>query len=129
MCTICHMTSPESDTDPLDPIFRALANGWRRRILDLLRESPKSTGDLADALPDISRFAVMQHLKVLEEARLVVHERDGRQRINHLNPVPIQMIYERWVKAYEENWASALLGLKRHLEAPRLDASADEEAS
>lgn len=115
--------------DPLDPIFRALANGWRRRILDLLREAPRTTGELDDLIPDISRFAVMQHLKVLEEAHLVVHVRDGRQRINHLNPVPLQMIYERWVKAYEENWASALLGLKRHLESPRLDEAADEDAS
>lgn len=123
------MNDVGTDSDPLDPIFRALANGWRRRILDLLREAPQTTGDLARALPDISRFAVMQHLKVLEEARLVVHVREGRQRINHLNPVPIQMIYERWVKAYEENWASALLGLKRQLEVPRLDEAAEEDAS
>lgn len=122
------MNDPAAD-DPLDPTFRALANGWRRRILDLLREAPRTTGELDDLIPDISRFAVMQHLKVLEEARLVIHVRDGRQRINHLNPVPLQMIYERWVKAYEENWASALLGLKRHLEAPRLDGAADEDAS
>lgn len=123
------MTSTDAASDPLDPIFRALANAWRRQILDLLREAPRTTGELADLLPDISRFAVMQHLKVLEEARLVVHARDGRQRINHLNPVPLQMIYERWVKAYEENWASALLGLKRQLEAPRLDEAAEEDAS
>lgn len=123
------MTGTPDHSDPLDPIFRALANGWRRRILDLLRESPRSTGELADELPDISRFAVMQHLKVLEEAQLVVHVRDGRQRINHLNPVPIQMIYERWVRAYEENWAAALLGLKRRLETPRLDEPAGEDAS
>lgn len=123
------MIDDPSEQDPLDPIFRALANGWRRRILDLLRRAPRTTGELSEALPDISRFAVMQHLKVLEEARLVVHVRDGRQRINHLNPVPIQMIYERWVKAYEENWASALLGLKRQLEAPRIDESAEEDAS
>lgn len=123
------MTDDPLAQDPLDPIFRALANGWRRQILDLLRRAPRTTGDLSEALPDISRFAVMQHLKVLEEARLVVHVRDGRQRINHLNPVPIQMIYERWVKAYEENWASALLGLKRQLEAPRIDESSEEDAS
>ncbi|MEQ9569230.1 MAG: helix-turn-helix domain-containing protein, partial [Longimicrobiales bacterium] len=83
------MTDDPLDQDPLDPIFRALANAWRRRILDLLRRAPRTTGELSEALPDISRFAVMQHLKVLEEARLVVHVRDGRQRINHLNPVPI----------------------------------------
>lgn len=123
------MTRADPEPDSLDPIFRALGNAWRRRILDLLREAPRTTGELAAALPEISRFTVMQHLKVLEEAQLVVYVREGRQRINHLNPVPIQMVYERWVKAYEENWAAALLGLKRRLEGPRIDEASEEDAS
>jgi DNA-binding transcriptional ArsR family regulator len=100
-----------------DAVWRALANPVRRRILDLLTDGPVITGALADAFPELSRFAVMQHLKVLEEAELVVPRRDGRLRYNHLNAVPIQRIYRRWVSRYAGRWADSLLGLKEELEA------------
>jgi|JI10StandDraft_1071094.scaffolds.fasta_scaffold414494_1 DNA-binding transcriptional ArsR family regulator len=104
-----------SSHDDLDPVWRALANPLRRQILDLLREHPRTTGEIADALGD-SRFVVMQHLASLREAALVTVEVDGRRRINYLNPVPIQRIYERWVGKYQGDWASALVGLKRSVE-------------
>lgn len=103
-------------SDDLDPVWKALANPVRRRLLDLLRERPRSTGELAEAAEGLSRFAVMQHLGVLADADLVVSRREGRQRINYLNPVPIQQVYERWVRRYEGAWAGALTGLKRALE-------------
>lgn len=99
-----------------DAVWRALANPVRRRILDLLAEGPLTTGALAEAFGELSRFAVMQHLKVLEEAELVVPRRDGRQRFNHLNAVPIQRIYRRWVSRYTGRWADALVALKDELE-------------
>jgi DNA-binding transcriptional ArsR family regulator len=102
--------------EDLDNVWRALANPHRRRLLDLLRARPCTTGELADALGE-NRFLVMQHLNQLREANLVTVEVDGRRRINHLNPVPIQHIYERWVGKYQGDWAAALVGLKRTVEA------------
>jgi DNA-binding transcriptional ArsR family regulator len=102
--------------DDLDDVWRALANPYRRRILDLLRQRARTTGDLADALGE-NRFLVMQHLALLREAGLVTVEADGRRRFNHLNPVPIQQIYERWVGKYQGEWAAALVGLKRTVES------------
>lgn len=103
-------------TEELEPVWRALANPVRRRILDALRDGPKTTGRLADEFPDLTRFAVMQHLKVLEEAELVVPRREGRRRHNYLNPVPIQRIHDRWVSRFTKPWTEALLGLKDELE-------------
>lgn len=103
--------------DDLEPAWRALASPIRRRMLDLLRDGPMSTGAIADEFPDLSRFAVMQHLGVLEAADLVVPRRDGRTRLNFLNPVPIQRIYHRWVSRYQEPWAESLVALKGTLES------------
>ena len=114
--------------DELDPVWRALANPHRRRILDLLRDGARTTGDLADAFPDLSRFAVMQHLKVLEEGELVIPRRSGRKRFNHLNVVPIQRIHRRWVSRYSGPWADALVALKSELEDEDPD-SGDARAS
>lgn len=102
--------------DDLEPVWRALASPVRRRMLDLLRDGAMSTGALADEFRDLSRFAVMQHLGVLEEADLVVPRRNGRMRLNFLNPVPIQRIYHRWVSRYQEPWAESLVALKGTLE-------------
>lgn len=99
-----------------EPVWRALANGTRRRILDLLADGPLTTGALAECFPDLSRFAVMQHLGVLEEADLIVPVREGRERYNYLNPVPIQRVYDRWVSRYMRPWADALTSLKAELE-------------
>ena len=101
-----HMT-----TNDLTHVWKALSDPSRRQILDLLKESPKTTGDLCETF-EFSRFAVMKHLKVLEKAELIIIKREGRVRWNQLNVVPIQRIYERWVSEYEGLWASSLLGLK-----------------
>jgi DNA-binding transcriptional ArsR family regulator len=112
----------------LDPVWKALADPHRRRILDLLRDGPKTTGDLVRPF-DLSRFAVMKHLRVLEQSGLVVVERRGRERWNHLNPVPIQAIYERWMTPYAALWAMDLMDLKRTVERrlSRRKARKDDE--
>ncbi len=102
--------------DSLDLIWKALANADRRRIVDMLREGPLATGEIVLAFPELSRFAVMQHLGVLEEAGLIVTQKEGRMVYNHLNVVPIQRIYERWVRPFEGLWAGALVSMKRTLE-------------
>jgi DNA-binding transcriptional ArsR family regulator len=97
-------------------VWRALASPWRRRLLDRLRTAPATTGELAAGLPQLSRFAVMQHLAVLTEAGLVLPERRGRDRLNHLNPVPLREWYERWVQPLADTGAAELLALKRAAE-------------
>ncbi|HEX2341337.1 MAG TPA: metalloregulator ArsR/SmtB family transcription factor [Vicinamibacterales bacterium] len=99
----------------LDPIWKALADPSRRRILDLLRDGPRTTWDLCASF-ESSRFAVMKHLRVLEHARLILVRRRGRERWNYLNPIPIQSIYERWLTPYAALWAGELLDLKRTVE-------------
>jgi uncharacterized protein YndB with AHSA1/START domain len=85
-------------------------------LLDLLRDGPRTTGDLAARLPEVSRYAVMQHLGVLEDAGLVVVERRGRQRFNHVNAAPLRRAYERWVHRFADDLASEFAALDRHLE-------------
>jgi DNA-binding transcriptional ArsR family regulator/uncharacterized protein YndB with AHSA1/START domain len=97
-------------------LWRALASPWRRRLLDLLSEAPATTGALARRLPELSRFAVMQHLGVLTEANVVIAERRGRDRINHLNPVPLREWYERWVQPLANAGSAELLALRRAVE-------------
>lgn len=99
-----------------DAIWRALAHPTRRRILDVLRQGPCTTGELVNAI-GTGRHQVLQHLNVLREVELVLVEVQGRRRINYLNPVPIRLIYERWVSHYEENWTAALVGLRSAVEA------------
>jgi len=100
----------------LEPVWRALASPIRRQMLDRLREGPLPTGELAAEFPDHSRFAVMQHLRVLEESGLVIRRKRGRRTINYLNPVPIQQIYDRWVSRYQRHWSASLVDLKTQLE-------------
>jgi DNA-binding transcriptional ArsR family regulator/uncharacterized protein YndB with AHSA1/START domain len=102
--------------DHLTPIWKALSDPTRRAILDLLKERPRTTGELCAAFEELSRFAVMKHLSVLAEAKLVIVRPHGRERWNHLNVVPLQQIYERWLKPYEARWASSLLNLKQYVE-------------
>jgi len=99
-----------------DDIWKALANPIRRHILDLLRDHPATTGAVAAEFPDLSRYAVMQHLGVLCGAELVVVRRRGRERFNHLNPVPLRRAYERWVSRFAGAMADELLALERHVE-------------
>ena len=100
----------------MDEVFRALADPTRRKLLDQLygRDGQTLTA-LEEGLP-MTRFGVMKHLKVLEDAGLVVARKRGREKLHFLNPVPIRLVYERWVSKYAEPWAASLTGLKRELE-------------
>jgi uncharacterized protein YndB with AHSA1/START domain len=100
----------------MDTIFRALADPTRRHLLDaLFREDGQNLGALHARL-SMTRFGVMKHLKVLEEAGLVVTRRRGREKLHFLNPVPIRLVHDRWVSKYAEPWAATLSGLKQKLE-------------
>src|SRR4051812_2577938 len=100
----------------MDAVFKALADPTRRGLLDALFESDGQTlGALEERLP-MTRFGVMKHLKVLEEAGLVITRKRGREKLHFLNPVPIRLIYDRWVSKYAEPMAAGLTGLKRELE-------------
>ena len=106
-------------TDDLDPVWKALSDPTRRTILDLLRPSAKTTTEIVDAFPDMTRHAVMKHIDVLRNVGLVTTREDGRRRINSLNVVPIRQIYERWVGPFSELWSSTLLRIKDDIESPR----------
>lgn len=103
-------------TDAMDATWRALADPTRRALLDAVRDGPRTTGQLVDAVEGMSRFGVMKHLGVLESAGLMVSRKEGRQRWHHLNAVPLRMIYERWVSRYEDRWAGSLIRLKQRVE-------------
>lgn len=107
-----------SISDRFDAVFKALGHATRRSILDTLRDQPMTTGALVMLFPDIDRCTVMQHLKVLEEADLVIAERRGRERWNHLNPLPIHDIHERWIGPHAAYAVGTLARLKRDLERP-----------
>lgn len=99
-----------------DRVFRALADVSRRTILDALRkEDGQTLGQLAEPLP-MTRYGVMKHLTVLEEAGLVTVERVGREKHHYLNAVPLQTVYERWVSRFSAHWAGSLTSLKRFVE-------------
>ena len=83
-----------------DRVFKALASRTRREILDRLKDDPRTTGSLCAAFPDLDRCTVMQHLRVLEQAGLVAAQRRGRERWNHLTPLPIKHIHDRWIGPY-----------------------------
>ncbi|MGZ6825954.1 MAG: ArsR/SmtB family transcription factor [Mycobacteriales bacterium] len=101
----------------MDEVFRALADPTRRALLDeLFREDGQSLGALEERFA-MTRFGVMKHLRVLEEAGLVVTRRQGREKRHHLNPVPIRLVHDRWVSKYAAPWAAALSDLKAHLES------------
>jgi DNA-binding transcriptional ArsR family regulator len=102
--------------DELDAIWKALSDPTRRGILDFLRNRPRTTTEIVDAFPHLTRFGVMKHLEVLREAHLVNTREEGRQRMNSLNAVPIRQIYERWVSHYQELWSSELLRIKADVE-------------
>ena len=99
-----------------DLVFKALAGKERRLILDLLRDAPMTTGDIGKHLPHLDRTTVMQHLKVLENARLVVTRKEGRCRWNYLDVAPIQRIHERWISQYAAPSASFLARIRDDLE-------------
>ena len=105
-----------STNDDLDAVFKALANPLRRRICDELKLRPLTTQQLVDGFPALDRCTVMQHLKVLEGAGLVVPVRKGRERFNYLDAMPIQAIHERWIGPHAAHAARGLHQLKRELE-------------
>lgn len=107
-----HMSNAEQH----DRIFKALGNAVRRSILDTLRDQPLTTGALCDQFDELDRCTIMLHLRVLAEADLVIVERRGRERWNHLNPLPIHDIHERWIGPHAQDAVSRLAKLKRHLE-------------
>ena len=104
--------------DDLDPVWKALSDPTRRAILDLLRAGPRTTTEIVDAFPHLTRFGVMKHIDVLRDAGLIDTREEGRQRVNSLNVVPIRQIYERWVGKFEELWSSHLLRIKETAETP-----------
>ena len=100
-----------------DFVFKALADGRRRQILDLLKDEPKTTGAICDHFTELDRCTVMQHLGVLEAADLVIAKRSGRQRWNYLNVAPVQEIYDRWISQYARPSVELLTRLKRDMES------------
>jgi DNA-binding transcriptional ArsR family regulator len=109
-------TAGESETD-LDDVFKALASPLRRRVLDLLRDGPRTTADLCASFPDVDRCTVMQHLGVLDRAGLLAVVRRGRERWNHLDVLPIQAIHDRWISHFAGSAVGMLGALRDELEA------------
>ena len=99
-----------------DQVFKALADPTRRHLLDRLFERDGRTLTELESELEMTRFGVMKHLHVLEEAQLVVTRRSGREKLHFLNPVPIRPIHDRWISKYAERQVSALADLKRELE-------------
>ena len=100
-------------------MFKALADPTRRFLLDLLFEREGRTLTELESQVDMTRIGVMKHLRLLEQAGLVVTRRSGREKLHFLNPVPIRLIHDRWIDKYTEHHASALTDLKANLEAQK----------
>lgn len=97
-------------------VFKALADGRRRRILDLLKSREMTTGDLCAKFPNLDRCTVMQHLGVLERAGLIIVKREGRLRWNYINPLPIKEIHDRWIAPHARGAVDLLARIKREVE-------------
>jgi uncharacterized protein YndB with AHSA1/START domain/DNA-binding transcriptional ArsR family regulator len=105
----------------MDTVFRALADPTRRSLLDeLFRQDGQTLSELEQRF-QMTRFGVMKHLRMLEEARLVVTRRRGREKLHFLNSVPIRLVHDRWVSKYAEPWAAGLSALKHDLEGERME--------
>ena len=102
-------------SEATEPVWKALSDPARRTILDLLRGGPRTTGALCEAFA-MTRFGVMKHLRILEEAGLITTRRQGRSKLHFLNPVPIRLVHDRWVSKFSEPWAAGLSELKQDLE-------------
>ncbi|HEV2112073.1 MAG TPA: helix-turn-helix domain-containing protein [Gammaproteobacteria bacterium] len=105
-----------SSTRRDDAIFKALGDGRRREMLDLLKEKPRTTGELCLRFRKLDRCTVMQHLTVLEKAGLVIVKREGRQRWNYLNPLPIREMHDRWINGYAVGAVDLLARMRREME-------------
>lgn len=99
-----------------EQIWKALADGTRRHLLDLLKAEPMTTGALCEANPKLDRCTIMKHLEVLTAAGLVSAQKQGRTRVNHINPAPLHSIVERWVSGHTALLADSAFRLKRLVE-------------
>lgn len=106
-----------SNDDADDAVFKALGHRIRRRMLDYLKTESRTTGMVCARFPELDRCTVMQHLGVLEAAGLVVAEKRGRERWNHLDALPVHAIHERWIGPYAAYASSMLSRLKQDVEA------------
>ena len=102
--------------EDLDPVWKALSDPTRRAILDQLRKGAKTTTEIVEAFPGMTRHAVMKHIDALRAAGLINTREEGRRRINSINAVPIRQIYERWMGPFSELWSSTLLRIKEDVE-------------
>ncbi|MFD1040128.1 SRPBCC domain-containing protein [Virgibacillus byunsanensis] len=102
--------------EELSVVFKALGHPIRRQILDLLKKSPKTTGELDEYFPKVTRYAIMKHLTILEDGNLVVVRREGKYRRNFLNAIPLQEVYNRWVGKYMQSTAYSLINLRSTVE-------------
>src|ERR1700722_14736528 len=105
----------------MDTVFKALADPTRRSLLDALFEEDGQTLSALERRLPMTRYGVMKHLRVLEEAGLVLTRRRGREKLHFLNPVPIRLVHDRWVSKYAEPWAATLSGLKKSLEETTME--------
>ena len=100
-----------------DVIFKALGDSRRREILDLLKQRARTTGELCDQLSQLDRCTVMQHLRVLESADLIIVKREGRLRWNYINPLPIKELHDRWIGRFADNAVELLAKMKGEIES------------
>src|SRR5438874_196661 len=105
----------------VDEVFKALADPTRRELLDELYRCDGQTLGALEGRFEMSRFGVMKHLKILEEAGLVVTRKRGREKLHFLNPVPIRLVHDRWVSKYAEPWVAGLSDLKTELEKDTME--------
>jgi uncharacterized protein YndB with AHSA1/START domain len=105
----------------MDAVFKALADPTRRSLLDALFEADGQTLSALEQRLPLSRFGVMKHLRLLEDAGLITTQRRGREKLHFLNPVPIRLVHDRWVSKYAAPWAAALSGLKRQIEEETME--------
>jgi DNA-binding transcriptional ArsR family regulator len=106
----------------MDDVFKALADPTRRDLLDALFEQDGQTLGQLESRFEMSRFGVMKHLRVLEDAGLITTRKQGREKLHHLNAVPIRLLHDRWVSKFAEPWAAGLVALKHDLEEELEDA-------
>jgi len=104
-----------SEAERQERVFKALADATRRQILDLLRDQPRTTGDICAQFPCLDRCTVMQHLGVLEKADLIIVKREGRIRWNYLNVIPIHEVYDRWISPYASTAVDVLARMRRDM--------------
>jgi DNA-binding transcriptional ArsR family regulator len=106
------------DDETFDQVFKALSSRTRRSILDLLKDHPRTTGEICAHFPGLDRCTTMQHLGVLQRAGLVIAQRRGRERWNHLDVLPIKLIQDRWIGDYAGSAVDLLAALRADLEGP-----------